>query len=227
MRPELRNIFGQSKPKFLLSDLFDKKKIVLVQLNKGLIGADSAKLIGSMVVGLTWSLALSRAKIPAEQRHPVSVYIDELQDYLALPGDFADSLAQARGLGVGFCVAHQYRSQIEPSMKAAIDTNARNKIIFGLNANDAKDMAAMAPELTHTDFMTLPRYHVYTQLQHGGKNTGWMTGKTFSAPPAIRVPAELKAESAKRYGLEPADTEPVLTKSEPIIASIGRKPITK
>jgi len=225
LRPALRNMLGQAHPKFNLSDLFDKKKIVLVPLNKGLIGAEAAKLLGSLIVGLTWALALSRANTPAEKRNPVSIYIDELQDYLALPGDFSDALAQARGLGVGFTVAHQYRSQLPLHMKAAIDTNARNKIVFGLNAADAKEMAAMAtPQLEAKDFAALPRYHIYANLQNNGKNTGWISGRTVSGTPPLRLPKELKAASVARYGQEPLDPEPI-AESKPLASfiQIGRK----
>ena len=132
-RPGLRSILGQSDPKFQLTDLFYKRKIVLVPLNKGIIGSESAKLLGSLIVGLTWTLALSRANIAPEKRHVVSMYIDELQDYLSLPTDLSDALAQARGLGVGITMAHQYRAQLPPDIRAGIDANARNKIVFGLN----------------------------------------------------------------------------------------------
>lgn len=223
MRESLRNMLGQSKPKFKLSDLFEKNKIVLVSLNKGIVGADTAKLIGSLIIGMTWNLALNRAKIPAEKRHPVSVYIDELQDYIsAISGDFESSLAMARGLGVGFCVCHQYRSQLTPAIKSAIDTNCRNKIVFNLNVADAKDMASMTTNLETADFMTLPRYHIYTQLQNNGKCTNWISGKTLSAPPPLRMPAELKAHSMKLYG----QLEPDLIETKPLITTIGRRKAT-
>ena len=85
LRQYLRGVLGQASPKFSLTDLFYKRRIVLVPLNKGIIGGESARLLGSLIVGMTWTLALSRAKIPPEKRHIVSVYIDELQDYLSLP----------------------------------------------------------------------------------------------------------------------------------------------
>jgi len=230
-RPGLRNVLGQSEPKFSLTDLFYKRKIVLVPLNRGIIGAESAKLLGSLIVGLTWSLALSRAKIPPEKRHMVSVYIDELQDYLALPTSFSDALAQARGLGVAYTVAHQYRGQLPPDIKAGIDVNCRNKIVFGLNADDAKDMAKQAPELQALDFMSLPRYHIYTSFQSGGRSTGWINGQTLPPSPPLRLAAELKAESMKRYGVpaEQAELIQMMTKQESqpdpniINSPIGRK----
>ena len=207
LRPGLRNILGQAKPKFSLTDLFYKRRIVLVSLNKGITGGETSRLIGSLIVGLTWTLALSRAGIPAEKRHIVSIFIDELQDYLSLPTDLSDALAQARGLGVGLTLAHQYRDQLPMGIRSGVDANARNKIVFGLQSKDAKDMAAMAPELTAEDFMALPRYQIYTSFQSGGKNTGWVQGRTLPPPPALRDAAELKARSQAAYGIPPEQTE--------------------
>lgn len=102
-------------------------------------------------------------------------------------------------------LAHQYRGQLPPEIKAGVDANARNKIIFGLNGSDAKDLASQAPELTPEDFMLLPRYHIYTNIMQDRKSTGWISGETFPSPPPIRMAAELKAESMKRYG-RPAET---------------------
>lgn len=201
LRPGLRNILGQAKPKFSLTDLFYKRRIVLVPLNKGITGGETSRLIGSLIVGLTWTLALSRAGIPAEKRHIVSIFIDELQDYLSLPTDLSDALAQARGLGVGLTLAHQYRDQLPINIRSGIDANARNKIVFGLNSRDAKDMAAMAPELTAEDFMALPRYQIYASIQTNGRSTGWVQGKTLPPPPALRETAELKAMSQTAYGI--------------------------
>ena len=207
LRPGLRNVLGQAQPKFSLTDLFYKRKIVLVPLNRGIVGHETGRLLGSLIVGLTWVLALSRASIPAERRHIVSIYVDELQDYLSsLSADLSDALAQARGLGVGMTLAHQYRDQLPPEIRAGIDANCRNKIAFGLNSKDAKDMAAMAPELTAEDFMTLPRYQIYTSFQAGGRNTGWVMGRTLP-PPALRDPAELYARSMRAYGTPAEETE--------------------
>ena len=165
----------------------------------------------------------------------VSIYIDELQDYLALPTSFSDALSQARGLGVAYTVAHQYRGQLPPDIKAGIDANCRNKIVFGLNSDDAKDMAAQAPELEPLDFMTLPRYEIYTSFQSGGKSTGWISGRTFPPSPPLQMAAEIVATSQTRYGVPAEDTEAELIRmmtravpvDDPIIqqAAKGRRPI--
>jgi hypothetical protein len=207
LRPELRGVLGQVEPKFNLTELFTKRRIVLVPLNKGIIGAENARLLGSLIVGVTWLLALSRAELPAERRHITSVFIDELQDYIALPTNLSDALAQARGMGVGITMAHQYRAQLSPEIRAGIDANARNKVVFGLNATDARDMAGQAPELSHEDFIYLPRFEVYSNLQVEGKATGWVSGKTYPMPPASQAAAEIKARSQERYGRDSGEVE--------------------
>jgi len=207
LRPELRAMLGQTAPKFQMSDIFTKRRIVLVPLNKGIIGHESAKLLGALLIGQLWTLALSRAGLSPEQRHPVSVYIDEVQDYLKLPGDLSDALSQARGLGVALTLAHQYRSQLPQNLRAAIDANVRNKITFGLSSADAKDMAAMAPALESADFMFLPRYGVYASLQSNGIGTGWVSGKTTKAMPPLRPAYELKAVSMETYGMDAKEVE--------------------
>lgn len=207
LRPALRSVLGQTEPLFALNDLFTDRKIVLISLNKGLIGSEGARLLGSLVVAQLWPLILARASLPPERRHVVSVFIDEVQDYLTLPTDLADALSQSRGLGVGFTIAHQYRNQLPPALRAGVDANARNKVVFGLNAGDAHDMAAMAPNLDVSDFMLLPRFGIYTQLMIGGHTTGWISGQTTPAVPAISDPAQLKAASAELYGRPAAAVE--------------------
>ena len=206
-RPGLRNILGSAHPKFKLSELFTKKKIVLVPLNKGLIGSDSARLLGSLLVGLTWIEVLGRADIPKDKRAIVSMYIDELQDYISLPGSFADSLAQARGLGLAITVAHQYRAQLDNNLKEGIDANCRNKIIFGLSGTDAQSIAHLTADLNPIDFMSLPRYHIYTNFMVNGKSTDWISAETIKPEEPIRIPAEAKAESERAYGRPSEEVE--------------------
>lgn len=233
LRPSIRTVIGQADPLFNLADLFTKRRIVLVSLNKGLIGSEGARLLGALVVSQLWPLILGRAAMPAAQRHPVGVFIDEVQDYLALPTDLEDALSQARGLGVGLTLAHQYRRQLPTSLRAGIDTNARNKVIFGLNADDAADLARQAPGLESRDFQLLPRFHVYLNLIADGHATGWFSGKTLPPSPTTTDPVELRAASARAYGREAATVDQEVLEAiglqDPTAASdeaIGRRKST-
>ncbi|MFW3578368.1 type IV secretory system conjugative DNA transfer family protein [Vagococcus fluvialis] len=236
IHPSLKCLFGQSESNYSLTDLFFKRKVILVSLNKGVIGAESAKFLGSILVSLTWSLALSRASIPSEKRHRVSLFIDELQDYLKLPISLSDALIQAKGLGVSLTLAHQYRHQLPQDIKMAIDANCKNKICFGLDMNDANDMAKQSPELTAEDFYYLPQYHIYTKLHNGGHSTGWLLAKTFPLPARTRSYDHLVAQNMMKYGRPISEIEadfiekvhgnsmkPSKDKSKNISQRIGRR----
>jgi hypothetical protein len=224
LRPQLRAMLGQSEPKFNLADLFTKRKIVLISLNRGQIGTESARLLGSLIVGQLWPLVLAQAALPPERRRIVNVFIDEVQDYLALPTDLEDALSQARSLGVGFTVAHQYRQQLPVGLRSGVDTNTRNKIIFGLNAADASEMAKQAPELEAEDFMYLPRFGIYTTLMQDGSSTGWFSARTLPPEPATREPIELRARSATLYGRDASDVEAELRQAVGGHSGVSDKP---
>jgi len=207
LRPQLRAVLGQAEPKFNLVDIFNKRRILLIPLNRGVIGEVNAKLLGSLIVGQLFTLALGRAAVPPERRHIVNLFLDEAQDFLHLPTDLSDALSQARGLGLGLTLAHQYRAQLPSELKAGIDANCHSKIIFGLNATDARDIAAMAPELEVKDIILQPRYGVYTTFQSNGKNVGWVSGQTLPPPPVLRDAYEFKAMSMANYGRDIAEVE--------------------
>jgi hypothetical protein len=76
------------------------------------------------------------------------VFIDEVQNYLHLPTPIEDVLSTSRSYGVGWHLAHQYRHQLPDKLRKSLDANARSKICFALDPDDAHDMARQAPELT-------------------------------------------------------------------------------
>ena len=210
IRPHLRATLGQAAPSFDLGEVFTRRRIVLVSLNKGVLGAESARLLGSLLVGQLWPLILARAAVEPSRRHVVSVFIDEVQDYLSLPGSLADALAQARSLGAAFHLAHQYRGQLPPVLKAGIDANARNKIIFSLSAADAADLARQAIDLEAADFQLLPRFGVYARTMHHGRENPWCHATTLPPTPPTQDALALRAASQARYGQDAAQTEAAL-----------------
>lgn len=180
MRPALRRVVGQTSPRFSINSLFTQRKIVLVNVAKGRLGAEAASLLGAMVVSSLWQTAQGRTSIPPERRHPVMVYIDEFQDYLHLPTDLSDALTQARGLGIGFTLAHQHLTQLAPSMRAAVSANARSRVCFQLGSDDAKVFAASSTVLGAEDFTSLDAYHFYAQLVSDGAVGAWTSGRSLA-----------------------------------------------
>ena len=208
LRPGLRAMLGQAQPRFGLTDLLERRRIVVVNLNQGLLGAGAARLLGTLLMAQLWQHLLARQAHPAERRQIVSVYIDEVQAFLAgLPGSLADALAQARSLGAAFHLAHQYRGQLSTEMMQAVESNTRSKVYFALSATDAATAARLAPELEAADFQLLAQYQAYATVMHHGHRSGWFSLATRPAPPAVRDPALLYAASHARYGIPAEQTE--------------------
>ncbi|WP_120005042.1 type IV secretory system conjugative DNA transfer family protein [Nesterenkonia muleiensis] len=209
MRPSLRGILGQSQPKFDLRDLLTSRKILVVNLNKGIVGAEPARILGNLLVGMLWQQTLTRQRIPAERRHIVGLYIDEAQEFvggLAGGNDLADMLAQARSLGLAVHLANQYLGQFTPKIQEAILTNTRNKIYLPLSQADAR-IATKDTSLDPADLTLLPAYHAQVRMVLRGQDSEWMTVKLNQAPRTTADSAEVYAASQTRYGMPVADVE--------------------
>ena len=201
INPGLRAVIGQRQPRITMSEVLADNKILLVPLRKQIIGAEAARLTGSLVVAELWHATQRRTILSAAQRPPVMAIIDEVQDYISLPTDLADALAQARGLGVGFTLAHQYVAQLSPHLRAGFLGNIRSRVLFQLAHDDASLLAKGHPELTPNDLTALPAFHVYASLAtSSGQTTPYASGKTSPLPPAISDPVMLRRASQERYG---------------------------
>lgn len=120
----------------------------------------------------------------------------------------ADALAVSRSLGVGWFLAAQFRSQFPAELRAAVDMNARSKIVFATEHDDARDMARLARTLVAEDFMVLPRFHAYAQLVANGLPSGWALVKTLPPPPATTDPEQVRAAVRAAYGPAPQPPAP-------------------
>lgn len=220
LRPALRAILGKSSGNFSLKDIFDKSRILLIPLNKGLIGAENAKFIGAILLGCLYQLTLLRAKETV--RKPVFIYIDEVTDYLKLPVPLDDALSMSRSLGVGYILANQFSKQLPKQLRHAIYANCHNQIIFGLSMDEAKEMARLVPELSAEDFYKLPPFQVYARVPIVKNTFKWLSAKTLPTPPAFRQKDEIYGESFKRYGSDLNEDISFETTKKPT-SRIGRR----
>lgn len=224
LRPQLRRVLDQAEPRFDLQDVLTARRILLVPLNTGLLGGTSARLLGSLLVAQLWQLTLERANVPQHKRHVVSVFIDETHEFLRLGGELSDALARSRSLGVAWHLASQFRDQFSPEVRASVDANTLNKIVFALGSKDARDLAAMAPQLTADDFIALGQYEIYAHLVHAGRRLGWVSGQTLPAPVIVSDPVQILAASQAKYGRIDNSAAPKAPLIEPRSdGPIGRK----
>jgi hypothetical protein len=184
-----------------MRDVFRHRRILLVNLAKGQLGPESSVLLGSLVVAKLWNTVLSRSKIAPEKRHPVFVYVDEFQDYLKIPVDFADFLAQSRGLGVGLVLAHQYLHQLDSGTRSAVLNNSQSRVAFRLAHEDAVALANHSVPSVE-DFEGLPAFNAYAQLVVGGSVDRWLSLRTRKSGAPTSDPQTLRTLSREKYGRE-------------------------
>lgn len=206
-RSSLRLMLGQSQG-VNVADVLNRGRILMVPLSKGAIGTEAAQLLGSLVAASLTNAIFARSAMPATQRRPVIIYLDEFQDVLRLPLDIADALAQARGLGAGFVLANQYISQLPDTAKRAVFGTVRSSIVFQLqDYDDARLLERRFAPLTASDLMHLPAYEIAAQLCENNTATHPVTGITLPLPDASVDNAELARRCASRYGVPRADVE--------------------
>jgi hypothetical protein len=226
LRPSLRGVLGQRRPRFNVRQVLRERKVLLVPLQKGVLGPDTAQLLGAIVISELWLAIRERAGIPAAERIPVMLYLDEVQDYLRLPVDLADALATSRSLGAAWHAAHQFRDQLTPTIRSALTANARSRICFQLTPEDGRAMASGQSVISAEDFSRLPAYHVYASLLRGNSLQPWASGVTEPAPPICSQPEEIRAYSRQHYG-QPLDQIEAdfaaLLPDESVEQAVGRK----
>lgn len=206
-RTALRLTLGQTKG-LDIPALIRRRKILLVTLSRGVIGAEAAYLLGSLLVAGLWQATLGRATLEPSQRRPYWLYLDEFHQVARLSTPLADLLAEARGLGVGVIMANQYLSQLAPEMRAAVLGTVRSQVVFQVEHDDAKMLEPrFAPTLTAADLTGLAAYEVALRLCAGNQVLTPTTGTTLPLPEPTADVGRIRGLSRERYGMARADIE--------------------
>jgi len=134
--PAMRNILGQGRSSFDLSYVMDNRKILIVNLSKGVLGEDMTNLLGSLLVCAIQQEAMKRAQRPVHERSDFGLYIDEFQNFTT---DAFDSIvSEARKYRLSLTIAHQYLDQLSDTVRRAILGNVGNLVMFTLGGADAE-----------------------------------------------------------------------------------------
>lgn len=197
-RASIRRLLGQSDPGWSWDDVLNNRGIVLVSLNRGVIGPEASGVLGSLLLGQLWAAIQRRTRIAESQRRLASVIVDEWQLF-AGSLDFADVLETARGMGVGVTAANQHLQQISHSLRAAVSANMRSRVVFKPGRNDAISLAAQLGSLAVTadDLLRLQQYEAVTAM-HG--HDGAFHLATQPLPAAINNASDVRRASQARYG---------------------------
>lgn len=206
-RTSLRLMLGQSEPTWTLRQVIEEGKILVISLPPGLLGPLSADLLGGLVASMTWGAVLGRAAVARERRRPTTLYIDEAARFLRSGTDLADMLARARGHGLGLVAGVQHMGQVRPDLRAALMSEARNKIVLQPAADDATLLARHMPGVEAQDLMMLEARQAVAALVAGGRVMAPVTIATLPPPPSTGQGAEARRISKATYGRNRAEVE--------------------
>ena len=137
--PLLRGIVGKAPSSFNFRHAMDEKKIILCDLSKGAIGADNARLLGSLIVMQEKLAAFSRQDIPESDRVPHLLYVEEAHNFI---GDVESILAETRKYNLILTLIVQSFDQLTEAAQSAVFTNSGSLISFRVSNSDAEKLSS-------------------------------------------------------------------------------------
>ena len=174
--PLVRKALCEPEEPLRFRKIMDEGRILIVNLAKGKLGADTANVLGGLIVSSIANAAYSRQELPEKDRKPYFLYVDEFHSLTT--GAFADMLSELRKYGLGLIATTQYSARLERGVRDAIFGNVGTIISFRVGADDAMELERQfggdLPKAS--DLVGLANYEVYLKLMTDG-----LQSKPFSA----------------------------------------------
>lgn len=205
VRPEIRNIIGQSVSSFTFEDVLTSGKILLINLAGVRVGEMTASLTGTLLMN-----ALYSAVRTVTMKKPSFMFVDEFQDFVNLPVNAADMLAKTRSFGLGLVLAHQDLDQLSKvrGLEQAVLANARSKVVFQTSSRDARVMQREFGRLVdEDDFLNLGAYEAIARIATPDGVSAPITMTTDPPSRTTGVANAVRLASRTTYGRPVAEVE--------------------
>ncbi len=136
----IRNIVCQKDNKLDFRSIMDNGKVLLVKLSQGMIGAENAHLLGTLIVTKLHQMALSRQDTTT--RPFFAIYLDEFHNFIG--PSIEPILSGIRKYNIGLSLSHQAFRQVQSQSQevaASVIANCYTRICFRLGDADAERFA--------------------------------------------------------------------------------------
>jgi hypothetical protein len=182
------------------------RKIVLFNLNKGLLNDSECQILGSLILSKFFAAALSRSSLPEAQRIPFHLYVDEFASFAndATPRLFSE----ARKFGLCLNIAFQSLSQLEnrwgrSNVAHAVLANCATKFIMRLGPADTSTLEPFfQPNFDAAAMTSLPDFHAVACMNDNNRFIPPFVLKVHLASPDPEKhmsAVQLEGISRKRY----------------------------
>lgn len=193
----IRNILAQPYNHFDFRACMDARKIVLLRISKGSLGATAASLLGSLLIWKMFEAAMSRADVLEEKRQEFFFYVDEFQNFAT--ESFDEILSESRKYGLSLTMAHQYIGQLPATVRSTIFGNVANLLSFRIGSDDAGLVAQeLGSRFREDDILNLPMRHFCLKMSIKGQVQEAFSGHTVD----IEYPSEHYAKQCIEHSRE-------------------------
>ncbi len=168
----MRNIIGQTKSSFDISEVMNNSKILMVNLSKWILWDINSELIWLILVSKIQMAAMRRQNMSKDERKDFFMYIDEFQNYIT--PSIESILSEARKYRLGLVLAHQYLWQLEKSdaltksnlnLKWAIFWNVWSIMSYKIGPEDGEFMEKYyAPVFSNQDLVNMDKFKAVMKL---------------------------------------------------------------
>jgi type IV secretory pathway TraG/TraD family ATPase VirD4 len=143
--------------------ILDEGNILLVKMDKGLIGTDNTGLLGRIVLGNIIRAGMSRTGTAKEDRRPYNVFIDEFQNFIR--SDAGSALSEVRKYGLRLVLANQTLGQLNDYTIQSLLGNVGSLVFFRPGINDYEKIKHyLEPDFRRQDVLKLPNFNCIARL---------------------------------------------------------------
>ena len=129
---QLRMTLGAGTNALDFANNLDGNTVTLIDLASPEIGANCARIIGTMILTKLWSAVLKRK----DRSRTHLLFLDEAQVYCKT-NPLPRMLAESRKFGLAVVLCHQHEGQLTTDIRESLEANSANLISFRLSPKDA------------------------------------------------------------------------------------------
>jgi hypothetical protein len=177
--PKLRQFLVDFTEPLSFRQAMDEGQIVVVNLARGVLGADTSNLLAGLLLQTIALAAMSRQSLSSEERRPCHLYLDEFEHFLT-PGT-AGMLSEVRKVGLSVTLANQYLYQLDSDVKAAIMGNVGTIISFRVGPEDARRLSRHFEGIEEIDFQNLANHDLFVRLMIDGEPSHGFSGTAINS----------------------------------------------
>lgn len=207
-----KNVLGQPHSAVDIGREIQDRKIILVNLASGLVGKETASLLGSAILDMLASVFRYQAQEERRRRALATVIVDEIQAIEGSGKKYKEFLQELSKFGANVVLGTQSLAMIdvmEPGLKGAIFANSSTLFLFESSAEDARYLVEeLDRPVSVADLTNLGPYRCYVKSLIRGERIPVFTLETLPPQPGSREQAQrVRMLSRKHYGRDRTEVE--------------------